>query len=123
MKVLCIRLPAPVEGMQLDSSPWITVDREYTVLGALAEFWGRVQLHLLTDDGQSFGWFDADCFLTVDAAIPPNWSARIGEGGTLELAPQEWLAEGFWEHYYDGDPAAQESVERELAIIRGEAAG
>ena len=121
MKVLCVRLPAPVDGMGLDSSPWVTVDAEYTVIGVLAEFGGRIQLHLLTDDGRSFGWFDSDCFLTADPAIPANWSARIGEGGTLELAPQGWLAEGFWERYYDGDLAARESVARELAIVLGEA--
>lgn len=120
MKVLCIRVPVPVEGMQLDSSPWITVDREYTVVAVAAQVAGRVQVQLLNDTN-SLGWFDADCFLTVDPAIPANWSARIGEGGALEMAPSAWLEEGFWERYYDADPDAQESVERELAIIRGEA--
>lgn len=122
MKVLCTRLPSPLDGVDLKSSPWVTIDGEYTVLGALAEFGGRVQLNLLTDDRQSFGWFDSDCFLVVDPAVPTNWSARIGEGGTFELAPEAWLEEGFWERYYEGDPAAAESVDRELAIILGRAA-
>lgn len=119
MKVLCTRVPVPVDGTELDSSPWVTVDREYTVLGVLAEFGGRIQLNLLTDDGQSLGWFGSDCFLTLDPAIPPSWSSRIREGGTLELAPHDWLSEGFWERYYEGNPAAQESVDRELAILLG----
>ena len=122
MKVLCTRLPAPVDDLAVDSSPWVSLDREYTVLGVLAEVGGRVQLHLLTDDGQSFGWFDSDCFLTVDLTIPSTWSARIGEGGTLELAPQDWFAEGFWERYYDGDPSSRESVDRALAILLGRTA-
>jgi hypothetical protein len=121
MKVLCTRLPVPVDGLELESSPWVSVGREYTVLAALAEFGGRVQLLLLTDDRRSFGWFGADCFLTVDSTIPPNWSAHVGEGGSLELAPRSWLADGFWERYYDGGPAARESVASELTIILGEA--
>jgi hypothetical protein len=104
--------------MTLDSSPWVTVDREYTVAAVAAQVEGRVQVQLLNDTN-SLGWFDANCFLTVDPAIPANWTARIGEAGRLDLAPKDWLAEGFWELYYDGDPAARESVDRELAVILG----
>lgn len=119
MKVLCIQVPTPVDGMQLDSSPWITVDHEYTVVSVAAQISGRVEVQLINDTN-NLGWFDADCFLTVDPAIPANWSAHISEGGSLKLAPSAWLEEGFWERYYDGDPDAHESVERELALIRGE---
>lgn len=118
MKVVCIRLPAPVDGVEIDASPWVSVDNEYIVLGVLADFPGRIQLHLLADDGRSLAWFDSDCFLTVDA-IPANWSARINDGGTLELAPPAWFADGFWESYYDGDPSSRESVDGELAVILG----
>ncbi|MGJ9422940.1 hypothetical protein [Aeromicrobium sp. CF3.5] len=116
MKVLCIRVPAPIDGMQLDSSPWITLHREYVVASVGAQAPGRVQLQLVNDTG-SLGWFDANCFLTVDSAIPENWSARVVEGGALELAPQAWLASGFWEKYYDGDPDARESVDQELTVM------
>lgn len=119
MKVLCTRVPTPLDGLHLDSSPWVTVDKQYTVLCILAESGGRVQLNLLTDDGQSFGWFDSDCFLTVDPAIPSSWSAQISEDGTLELAPQDWLQEGFWERYYEGDPVAREAADREVAVLLG----
>lgn len=121
MKVLCVRLPAPLDGMQLDSSPWVTVDREYPVVAVAADPGNRVQLQLL-NDASSLGWFDADCFLTLDDSIPDNWTARIGEGGKFDMAPRAWLEEGFWERYYDADPSAQESVEREVAIILGPAA-
>ena len=120
MKVRCVQVPSPTESLVLDSSPWITVEREYAVLGILAVFGRPVELRLLTDDGWSLGLFRADCFLTVDSAIPPNWDALVREGGILELAPRAWLANGFWESYYDGDPAARELVDRELAIILGQ---
>lgn len=120
MKVLCIRVPAPVDGMKLDSSPWVTLDRDYAVTAITADFGGRVQLQLL-DDTNGLGWFDANCFLTLDASVPSNWIARLDDGGNLHLAPHDWLLDGFWERYYDGDAAARESVETELATILGKA--
>ena len=119
MKVLCTRVPVPVDGMVLDSSPWVTVGREYIVLEILAVFRGRVSLRLVTDDARSLGLFSADCFVTVDSAIPSNWVARVREGGLLELAPDAWLVDGFWDRYYDQDPNARASVDYEIAISSG----
>jgi len=120
MKILCTKLPAPVDGMELESSPWVTLHREYPVVSLLAEPGGRVQLQILTDDGRSLGWFDSTNFMTVDGSIPSNWTTRVGEGGTLELAPAVWLAPGFWEAYYDGDLTAADAVAAEIRTILGE---
>lgn len=56
--------------------------------------------------------------MTVDGAIAESWTAQIGEGGVLELAPVSWLAPGFWEAYYDGDPSVTDAVEAELRTPR-----
>ena len=117
---MCTRLPAPVDGMSLESSPWVTLGAEYFVVSLLADPSGRVQLHIVADDGRSLAWFDSINFMTVDGSLPRNWVASVGERGTLELAPECWLAPGFWEAYYDGDPAAAEAVEVELRVILGE---
>lgn len=119
MKVICTRLPAPVDGTEVHSSPWVTLDSEYHVVSLLAEPAGRVQLQIVTDDGQSLAWFDSSDFMTVDGNLPGSWTARVGEGGELELAPESWLAAGFWEAYYDGDPTAVEAVSSELEAVRG----
>lgn len=37
----------------------------------------------------------------------------------LEFAPASWQVPGFWEDYYDGDPAAAEIVKTELSKILG----
>ncbi|MFC8598244.1 hypothetical protein [Isoptericola sp. NPDC057191] len=112
-----MRIPGIAEGVETASSPWLTVGETYVVLGVIAGSGRRVELHLLTNDRASFGWFDAECFETDDAAPPANWSAIVSGGGVVEFGPKEWLLDGFWERYYDGDPTAAESVERELAII------
>lgn len=118
MKVICTKVPPSPAGEALDASPWVTVDAEYDVVSVLAEPAGHVRVQIVTDDGRSLAWFDSMNFMTVDGAVPERWTARIGEGGVLELAPTAWLAPGFWEAYYDGDPSAVDAVESELQALR-----
>ncbi|GAA3283700.1 hypothetical protein AAU01_05320 [Paenarthrobacter aurescens] len=97
----------------------MTIDAEYHVVSLLAHPGRGVNLQLLTDDGRSLAWFDSRAFITVDGSVPETWEARIREGGTLAFAPPSWLVPGFWEDYYDGDPAAVEIVDTELSKITG----
>jgi hypothetical protein len=113
MKVICTKVPPSPTGEVLDTSPWVTVDAEYEVVSVIAEPARRVLVQIVTDDG-SLGLFDSTSFMTVDGTVPEGWTARVGEDGVLELAPTAWLAPGFWEAYYDGDPAAIDAVTSEL---------
>lgn len=113
MKVICTNVPMSPTGEMLETSPWVTVGAEYRVVSVVAEPARRVLVQIVTDDG-SLGLFDSTNFMTVDGAVPERWTARIGEGGVLELAPTAWLAPGFWEAYYDGDSDAVDAVESEL---------
>jgi hypothetical protein len=119
MKVVCTKLPATVSAGPQDRSPWVTVHAEYRVVSLIARPAGRVQIQIVTDDGRSLAWFDSTDFMTVDHTVPATWVAKIGEGGTLELAPTSWLAPGFWESYYEGDRAAADAVEAELSDFLG----
>jgi hypothetical protein len=118
MKVICTKLPLSPNGEALESSPWVTLDAEYCVVSLLAEPGGQVQIQIVTDDGRSLGWHHSMYFMTVDGTVPDRWTVQIGEGGMLELAPTAWLAPGFWEAYYDGDPSAVDAVESELRRLR-----
>lgn len=117
MKVICTKVPPAPTGEVLDVSAWVTVDAEYHVVSVLAEPDRPVQLQIVTDDGRSLAWFESTNFMTVDGAMPESWTARIGEGGVLELGPAAWLVPGFWEAYYDGDPSAADAVEAELQAL------
>jgi hypothetical protein len=118
MRVRCVRVPSSRVGVELESSPWVTVGREYPVLGVLAVWGKRIKLHLLTDDGENIGWFESHCFEVTDSTFPSNWIAQIRDNGTFRLAPASWLVDGFWERYYDDfDPAATDTVKREIAVI------
>jgi len=118
MRVYCIRVPSPLPHIEIDVSPWVSLHREYLVASVLATPGSRVQLQLVTDDGASLGWFDADHFMTVDNNIPATWAARVTENGVLELAPEAWLRDGFWEAFYDGDELARHQVDSELEILK-----
>lgn len=119
MKVMCTQLLASDGRERLESSPWLTLDAEYHVASLLAYPDGRVLLRLLADNENGLALFDSRAFITVDGRVPETWEGRIGEGGALEFAPSSWLVPGFWEDYYDGDPAAVEIVETELCKITG----
>ncbi|ASN20167.1 hypothetical protein [Arthrobacter sp. YN] len=119
MKVRCTQLLTNDGRGTLESSPWLTLDAEYHVVSLLAYPGGRVLLRLLADNENGLALFDSTAFITVDGTVPDSWEARIREGGTLVFAPTSWLVPGFWEDYYDGDPAAAEAVRQELNKIIG----
>lgn len=121
MRVLCVRLISPVDGSAITDSSWLSLHREYAVLSMAATPSGQVQLQVVTDDRQSLGWFDSQGFVTTDGTIPSNWTAKISESGTLEIAPATWHAEGFWEAYYDGDSETRRVYAEELKTVLGEA--
>lgn len=117
MRVKCTRIPYLGPGRPLDSSPWVTVGAEYTVISLLANPQGKITLHIVTDDGEGFAMYGSESFSITDGSIPESWVARMDEGGMLQLAPEPWLADGFWEAYYDGDPTAADEVKTYLRRI------
>lgn len=117
MKVICTRVPPAPTGEVLDASVWVSVNSEYHVVSVLMEPERQVLLQIVTDDGRGLAWVESTNFMTVDGVMPESWAARIGEGGVLELGPPAWLAPGFWEAYYDGDPSAADAVGSELRTL------
>jgi hypothetical protein len=117
MRVVCTRLPLLPDGTTQLDSPWLTEQAEYVVVSLLAEPDGGVQLHLVTDDPMSLGWFDSRNFKTVEASVPRSWAVTVSEEGVVEFAPASWLIPGFWEAYYEGDSSAKQAVEAELSLL------
>lgn len=118
MKVICTKGSSVCDRRGRGREPLGNGRAEYVVVSVLAEPDRQVQIQIVTDDGRSLAWSDSTNFMTVDGAVPESWTARIGEGGVLELAPTAWLAPGFWEAYYDGDRSAVDAVESELQALR-----
>lgn len=114
MKVVCTAVPSPVEGLELEESPWVTVGREYHVVTLLVGESGRVELRLITDDG-SLGLFNARYFAVSDGSVPTSWRVELLAGGGVDVAPARWMGVGFWEAYYDREPDAVAAVKGRVA--------
>ncbi|WP_313460696.1 hypothetical protein [Stenotrophomonas sp.] len=99
-------IPHPLEGGKI-----------YDVLAMYAWVGGARKFRVLTNESrvgpESVGVFDESLFEKVCDVRPPNWSDKAF-GDMVESAPSAWQEERFWEHFYDGDPDAQRSFEREL---------
>lgn len=114
MRIVCIEILNPVTGELSGQSPWLQIDREYEVLEIYAYPEGRVELRLVSNEAGTPALFDSSLFMTVDSTLPETWVARLEEGGILRLGPSEWMEPGFWEAYFDREPAALEAYKRWL---------
>lgn len=95
----------------------MTLDREYLVLAIDVEPGRHVWLRIESEAGGTPALFDAEMFLTTSSELPSSWRARVGEGGSLQLAPEPWLRPGFWEEFFDRAPEAVEIYEKERALV------
>jgi hypothetical protein len=117
VRVECIQTRSSTTGERVKKSPWLTVGKTYTVLAISASPGREILLRLIGDDGDTAGLFSSDMFETIDTRLPPTWIAKLDTDGTLELAPAEWMREGFWEDYFNGDPSAISAFEGARRII------
>lgn len=77
------------------------------------------QLTLAPFEKGSPSTWDARQFETVDSSIPDHWVIQIGEhSGWTTIGPPEFMADGFWEAFHDGDPTAEAIYAAEL-VRRG----
>lgn len=121
MRVLCGKVVSSTTGELMESSPWLHVDGEYVVLAIEMVPDRRIFLRLVGDDGEGGpGLYDSEMFVTVSSEIPSTWVVAVREGGGLDLAPQRWLAPGFWEEYFDRGQSAIAIFEEEKAKILSE---
>jgi hypothetical protein len=116
MKVRHVPLPE-------ESSPdaWLTAGAIYTVLAVHADALD-IRYRLITENELTTPAFhSAKLFEIVNDHIPHTWVINVGidrSGASfLELAPAPWVAAGFWEKYFDGDPDARDTFDREREKI------
>lgn len=119
MTVKCHQLINSITGEIDTSSPWLTIGKTYVVLAVLCEPGRDVLFRLIGDDERTPGLFGSRLFTCVDSQLPLSWGASLSKNGAVELAPEEWLAEGFWEDYFNGVREAEIAFEKGMAAILG----
>ena len=113
MKVRCTRLASAATGEdQVESA--LRVGSLYSVLEIEFGPSERILLRILDDDANTPGVWPVSMFEFVSSAVPPNWYLQANSDGTMRVAPRAWLREGFWERFFDRDPAAEAEYRLEL---------
>ncbi len=108
MIVRCVELLDEQTGQTLTKSAWLTVGKQYIVLGIYVSFGATVQFRLLGDDDSTPALHDASQFQVISGFIPSEWKVRLIPRKLMLVEPEPWLTPGFWESYFDADPKAVE---------------
>jgi hypothetical protein len=119
MKVKCVRL-LNSDGREVESSPWLTLGRVYHVMTIFEDKNGRRRYGVINrhpdDEWPQLGSHQAECFEVVSEVVPSNWRTWVNEQAS-GASPAAWQASGFYEAFYDHNPATYPIFERERDVI------
>ena len=122
MKVKCIRL-LDADGRDVEFSSWLALGRIYHVMSIYIDQNGQRSYGIINrhPEGEwpQMGSHQAECFAVISEVIPSNWREWKSESST-GVSPAAWQAPGFYEDFYDHDPATYPIFERERSIILSE---
>ncbi len=120
MKVKCVNIYNEITKQFQDSSPWLSLGKEYIVL-AIEVDPSRVDYCLVGDNkDESPSLYAASQFEVTSKKIPSNWEFIFGSLNLFTMGPKSWREPGFWEDCYNHEPNALEIYKREARIIMEE---
>ena len=97
-------------------SSWITIGKEYIVLGLTIRL-NEITYLIATDQDEMPASQNAIQFEIISGKIPSNWKIIPGEFAFLFILPSAWCEPGIMEAFYDQDPEALKIYKREAMII------
>jgi len=115
MKVRCTQL-LDARGIARETSPWLTLAKEYHVLSLICDSTGIWLVRLWTDV-DTVGLFPLHQFEVVSAKVSAWWIATWNRHGVFELTTESWVGEDFWDRFYEHDLDAIQTVKREMPKI------
>jgi hypothetical protein len=92
--------PRPAKTGDARVSGDLTPGQAYSVIGIEAD-----DFRLLNDAGRPF-LYPADAFEVVDPTRPPEWVVEHGDEGECYAYPPPLNEPGFFEDFFDDEPAA-----------------
>lgn len=116
MRVICTQL-RDANRQPVESSPWLTIGRTYTVLGVEAHSGRKPLFRIVGDDGRTPGVYEADMFEVASAELGETWICAITQDGGVQIGPAPWLRERFWEDYFNGEPGAVRAFDQEFKVL------
>ena len=111
-----VRLKRGATEEDVHLGPWLRVHTVYIVISVEPYGSDRVGFRLVSENSKTPALFSAELFDVCDHRIPPSWRILGVYRGTLELGPEEFARQAFWEDFFDGEPKAlasyREATER-----------
>jgi hypothetical protein len=102
MKAICTH-----GSKSADQVGWTTAGREYLILGVVGDG-ANIKFRILADDRVTPILEAAQDMELTDPAIPAGWLFQILPKGGWKVEPLPFSRVGFWEDFFDRDPAAIE---------------
>jgi hypothetical protein len=116
MKARCVKL-IDSRGNPQDRSSWLTVGGIYHVLEVVQDTHRRWLLRAVGDGINGVALFPLEQFEILSNKIPSAWIPIWNTNGGFALTTEDWAKAGFWEAYYDREPAALQTFEIEKKRI------
>lgn len=113
MRIICEKIIDEIKGDEKDSSPFLTVGKEYVVLGIYIKNHDIQKYLIISDDNDDVPILtNVSQFRITCNRIPKCWRVGLNLNGKLYFAPEEWEKDDFWEDLYDEKPEAIAIYER-----------
>jgi len=87
---------------------WLRAEKAYVVLTVEQHSADSLGFRIESEDGGQPVVFKASLFEVLDGSLPKSWRVLSVRENVLELGPEPFGQEGFWERYFDRDPEALE---------------
>lgn len=113
MQLRCIQVIEP-RGKRRETGSGLTVGSVYDVVELNATAQLRFDVRVIDDEGQPTLW-SLDGFEVIESRVSPSWTLQSRTEGGFALGPAAWQEESFWPAYFEGDYAAADTYQRELA--------
>lgn len=116
------KLISHVSGEVLETSPWLTIGKEYVVM-ALFFSNQEISMYFQSDSDGQPGFFLVRGFEFVSQKIPSTWVTKIKELNgkkVVKMLPASWAYDGFFEDITEEEPKAVSLFWKEARIIYAE---
>jgi hypothetical protein len=105
MKVRCVKF-LDATGMTTERSAWLTLGKIYHVLEIFINQ-HSIRFRLISDSGTP-ALLHFSQFELISNFIPSCWVVNFRGERFLEIAPNAWAQDDFWNRYFDGEQNARE---------------
>lgn len=109
-----------VKSLAASAISWLQEDQLLIVLAIQKKPNEDFKFLLWSSLQESVAFFPAQDFKILDGKVSSRWSFNLSSEGLLDLSPEAWQVDGFWEEYHDGSFLAEEYFNKEIIFLYSE---